>query len=78
MLAVSDTGIGMDADTTRPPLRALLHHQGAGPRHRPRALHRLTASSSRAAAIIEVYSEPGRGTSVKIYLPRVDQPALVG
>ena len=41
LLAVSDTGTGMDAETERAHLRAVLHHQGAGQGHGPRALHRL-------------------------------------
>ena len=37
LLAVSDTGGGMDAETAAQHLRAVLHHQGAGQGHRPRA-----------------------------------------
>ena len=36
MLAVSDTGVGMDARRSRAHLRAVLHHQGAGQGDRPR------------------------------------------
>ena len=41
MLAVSDTGIGMDAATPGAHLRAVLHHQGTGQGNGPRALHGL-------------------------------------
>ena len=36
MLAVSDTGVGMDAAHAQAGVRAVLHHQGQRPRHRPR------------------------------------------
>ena len=46
MLAVSDEGVGMDADDPRAHLRAVLHHEAGGrglgprPRHRPRIVER--------------------------------------
>ena len=40
-LEVHDTGIGIDPANHAADLRAVLHHQGAGQGHRPRALHRL-------------------------------------
>ena len=48
-LTVRDTGFGMSTRRSGPHLRALLHHQGAGQGHRPRARDRATASSSRRA-----------------------------
>ena len=50
MLAVTDTGVGMDADTAGAALRAVLHDQGARQGNGARACRRSTASSSRAAA----------------------------
>ena len=49
-------------------LRAVLHDQGQQ-RNRPRAARASTASSSRAAVSSGATSEPGRGTTFKIYLP---------
>ena len=41
MVAVTDTGTGMTAEVACPRLRAVLHHQGGGQRHRPRPEHGL-------------------------------------
>ena len=50
MLAVSDTGVGMDADRTRANLRAVLHDEGSRARAPASGSRPSTASSSRAAA----------------------------
>ena len=60
---------GMDEETARARLRAVLHHQGAGQGHRARAGRPSTASSSRAAATSGSTASAGRGTTFKIYLP---------
>ena len=76
MLAVTDTGIGMDPATPGADLRAVLHHQGAGQGHRAGPGHRVRHRQAERRHIC-VYSEPGRGTTFKIYLPRVTAPAPV-
>ena len=54
----------------RAPVRALLHHQGAGQGHRPGAGHRLRHREAEPAASSTCVSEPGLGTTIRIYLPR--------
>ena len=41
VLAVSDTGVGMNVETRSPPVRAVLHDQGPRTGHRARACHGL-------------------------------------
>lgn len=75
LLAVSDTGVGMPAEiieqafepffTTKPEG----HGTGLG-------LSMAYGFAKQSGGHIRLYSEPGAGTSVKLYLPRTEQPEV--